>query len=122
MAALGLEMKSGMLFAEGSKDADLSSDDLRRGIRAALEELQQQKPRERVLVLPPDYTRVHSRAGELTQMVDEYYGDRVTDIMPALGTHQPMSADQLSRMFGPVSSSKFRVHDWRNDVVQVFEI
>ncbi len=42
-------------------------------------------------------------------------------IMPALGTHQPMTPDQTRKMFGDgladVDPSPFVVHDWREDVV-----
>ena len=48
------------------------------------------KPK-KVLVLPPDITRVHSRAGQLTRFAYDYYGDALVDIMPALGTNRAMS-------------------------------
>ena len=34
-----------------------------------------------------DFTRAHSQAGIVTKLVYEYYGDRVKDILPALGSH-----------------------------------
>ena len=37
--------------------------------------------------------------------------------MPALGTHSPMTDEQISIMFGKTPKSLFRVHDWRHDVV-----
>lgn len=52
----------------------------------------------------------------LTQLVYKYYGDSVQDIMPALGSHEPVTADQRERMFGNIPEGLFRVHDWRNDV------
>jgi len=70
-----------------------------------------------VLAIPPDYTRLPSRAGELTEISWEYYGDRLTDILPALGTHTPMTDDQISHMFGKTPANLVRIHDWRNDVV-----
>ena len=42
--------------------------------------------------------------------------------MPALGTHAPMSSEQISRMFPGVPHSLFRVHAWRDDVVRVGEV
>ncbi len=47
--------------------------------------------RRQVLALPPDFTRSHSHAGPLTCMTYEYYGDRLVDVMPALGTHEAMA-------------------------------
>ena len=49
-------------------------------------------------------------------MVYDYYGDTLTDVMPALGTHTPMTPEQIKTMFGHVPAEKFRDHDWRNDV------
>lgn len=42
-------------------------------------------------------------------------------IMPALGTHMPMTKEQIKSMFGEKLCEKecFRVHDWRNDVVTI---
>ena len=34
-----------------------------------------------------DFTRAHSQAGIITKLVYEYYGDKVKDILPALGSH-----------------------------------
>ncbi|MBR6371101.1 MAG: DUF2088 domain-containing protein [Bacteroidaceae bacterium] len=78
--------------------------------------------RNRVLALPPDITRLNSFAGPITEMCYEYFGDRLTDIMPAIGTHTPMTDDQLSFMFGHTPLELFRKHDWRNDVVTVGEV
>jgi nickel-dependent lactate racemase len=50
-------------------------------------------------------------------MAWEYYGDKLTDILPALGTHSPMTESQISHMFGKTPAKLFREHDWRNDVV-----
>ena len=105
-----------LYFAEGSADTRLSDDDLRRGLESALAQL---GPREKVLALPPDFTRLHSRAGLLTRMAYDYYGDRLVDIMPALGTHFAMPPEQLDKMFEGVPHSLFRVHRWRDDVVTV---
>ena len=45
--------------------------------------------REKVLLLPPDITRLMSKAGELACAAHAYYGGAVADVMPALGTHAP---------------------------------
>ena len=76
----------------------------------------------RVLALPPDHTRLNSFAGPITEMIYGYFGDKLTDIMPALGTHAPMTDEQLDMMFGNIPHSLFRVHDWRNDVVTIGEV
>jgi hypothetical protein len=57
-------------------------------------------PRNRVLAVPPDQSRIHSRSGDLTRYAWEYYGDRLQTVLPALGTHAAMRPDQIARMFG----------------------
>ena len=56
--------------------------------------------RNRVLVVPPDKSRIHSRSGELTRYAWEYYGNRLQAVLPALGTHAAMQPEQIARMFG----------------------
>jgi nickel-dependent lactate racemase len=69
--------------------------------------------RDRVLVVPPDFTRFHSQAGAITEWIWEYFGDRLIDILPAIGTHSPMTDQEISVMFGRTPRELFRVHDWR---------
>jgi nickel-dependent lactate racemase len=108
-----------LYYARGSENEDLTPDDLRKGLYAALEQL---GSRQKVLAIPPDITRFYSRAGMLTQYAWQYYGDAMTDILPALGTHFAMTGREIRRMFGDVPESLFRVHDWRNDVVTLGEV
>jgi nickel-dependent lactate racemase len=106
-------------FQTGSPTASLSHDDLKEGLYAALTLLGKKK---KILAIPPDFTRFSSRAGELTRYVWNFYGDKLTDILPALGTHSPMTDHQITEMFGDVPKTLFRVHDWRNDVVSLGEV
>jgi len=106
-------------FAEGSPSADLTEADLKAALAATFEHL---GPRNKVLALPPDFTRLYSMAGPLTCMVHEHFGRRLADVMPALGTHVPMTSEQLGRMFPTVPKTLFREHDWRNDVVTIGEV
>jgi nickel-dependent lactate racemase len=105
-----------LYFARGSATDRLTAEDLRAGVRAALDRL---GPRRRVLAVPPDFTRFHSQAGPLTCLVHEYYGDRLTDVLPALGTHSPMTPEQLHEMFPTVPADRFRVHNWRTGITTV---
>jgi nickel-dependent lactate racemase len=52
----------------------------------------------------------------------EYYGDKLTDVLPALGTHTGMTDGQIEKMFAGVPKELFSVHDWRNDVVTLGEV
>jgi nickel-dependent lactate racemase len=101
-------------FARGSETDELSESDLKQGVYSALNQL---GTRNNVLTLPPDFSRYHSRAGEITRYIWQYYGNALTDILPALGTHTPMVNKELDKMFGNIPTHLFRVHDWRNDVV-----
>jgi nickel-dependent lactate racemase len=75
----------------------------------------------KVLVLPPDHTRLNSMAGPITAIIYEKLtaaGVQV-DILPTLGTHNPMTEQQLRMMFGDsIPLDVFKVHDWRNEVVR----
>jgi nickel-dependent lactate racemase len=78
--------------------------------------------RKRVLVVPPDQSRLHSRAGDLTRYAWEYYGDHLQAVLPALGTHAAMPPAQIARMFGAMPIELFRVHNWRTDVETLGEV
>lgn len=73
--------------------------------------------RDRVLLLPPDITRLHGMGGTLAVWAVEYYREAVKAILPALGTHVPMTDDELDLMYPGVDHALFVPHDWRNDVV-----
>lgn len=103
-------------FASGSENTVLSQNDIEYGLYSALVKLGK---REKVIVVPPDITRFHSRAGELTTLIYNYYKDNLKDILPALGTHTPMSDNELDEMFKGVPKKLFRIHDWRNDIVTI---
>jgi hypothetical protein len=130
--------------------------------------LKQLGKRDDVLLLPPDYTRFHSQAGKITQIISEYYScikkedgnnEKKNDdeenttatastkdddddddlvvtqptsfqIMPALGTHAPMTKIQIKKMFGTElallnderetsKSPLFLEHKWKTDVVTI---
>lgn len=103
----------------GTPEIDLSGPQLNTLLVEALEKL---GPRHRVLVVPPDITRLHSRAGEITRFLWQYYGDRLKAVLPALGTHAPMSAAQIARMFGDVPQDRFHIHNWRTDIETLGEV
>jgi nickel-dependent lactate racemase len=77
-----------------------------------------------VLLIPPDITRFHSRAGFLTGIAYRNFARAGIDVkvLPALGTHMPLTAVECERMFPDVPQSLFLVHIWRNDVVDLARI
>ena len=93
--------------------------DLNAGLCEALDKLSK---KQKVLAIQPDITRFYSRAGELTEFAWQYYGEKLTDILPALGTHYAMTDAEIDRMFGDIPHDLFRVHDWRNDVVKLGDV
>ncbi|MGF1585819.1 MAG: lactate racemase domain-containing protein [Bacteroidales bacterium] len=108
-----------LYYTRGSENDDLSSEDLQNGLNKALDSLGK---RQKVLALPPDFTRYHSRAGELTSYTYQYYGKALADVLPALGTHFPMSETEIVKMFPGVPLSLFREHNWRTDIVNLGEV
>jgi nickel-dependent lactate racemase len=103
-------------YQSGSENTVLGPNDLEYGVFSALVKL---GPRKKVLVVPPDFTRFHSRSGDITTLIYNYYKGNLKDILPALGTHSPMTEKEISEMYKGVPKDLFRVHDWRKDVVTV---
>jgi nickel-dependent lactate racemase len=97
-------------YQRGSISDSISDADLREGLFQALESL---GARRRVLALPPDFTRFHSKAGRITELAWEYYGQALTDVLPATGTHFEVSDEEKAVMFGGVPKALFRVHKWK---------
>ena len=108
------------IYRIANTDAGLSSEE----IRAALLQSLAGRRLRKVLILPPDFTRFHSNAGFITNV---YYHALVdagvqVDILPALGTHVPVTESQWVKMFGDIPYEKMLVHNWRTDVVKLGEV
>ncbi len=107
-------------FAEGSAHADI---DTERSAELVEELLSRLGSLRRVLLVPPDYTRLHSGAGELTSLIYERLKGRShVEVLPALGTHAPMTAAELEHMFPGVPAAAFRVHDFRRDLAPLGQV
>ena len=110
-------------FSQGSETTAFSDDELRAALASAFGQIGE---RRRVLAIPPDASRIHSRAGDLTQIAYAYYGERLLAVLPALGTHTPMSEAALRRMFGAMVDAAprglFRTHHWRDEIVTLGEV
>ena len=108
------------LFTCATKEEGLSREEIRRALLQSLEGREIKK----ALLIPPDFTRFHSNAGYITNV---YYHALVergaeVDILPALGTHEPVTREQVAEMFGDLPYEKFIPHDWRHDVVKLGEV
>ena len=101
-------------------DTGLTQEEIKAALLASLEGRSLKK----VLILPPDFTRFHSNAGYITNVYYHALTDAgvAVDIMPALGTHVPVTEAQWNAMFGDVPFSRMLVHNWRTDVVKLGEV
>ena len=90
----------------------------------ALKESLAGRKTDKVLILPPDFTRMYSGAGKITAMYYKMLSDKAqVDVMPALGTHVPMTREECETFFmGVVPYEKLIVHNWREDVKKIGEV
>ena len=93
-------------------------------LKEALAKSLEGKDLKKVLILPPDFTRMYSGAGKITAIYYELLKDKCqVDIMPALGTHVPMTQEEWVAFFGEgVPFDRMIVHNWRTDVVKIGEV
>jgi len=108
------------LFIRAQREEGLTHEEIRAALLKSLEGRNIKK----ALIIPPDFTRFHSNAGFITNV---YYHALVemgaeVDILPALGTHVPVTEDEAKLMFGDVPYEKFIPHNWRTDVMKIGEV
>jgi nickel-dependent lactate racemase len=110
------------IIMKENRENGIADEELAKSLEQAVREMM---PRlQKVLLLPPDFTRMHSGAGKITNI---YYNMLKStcqvDIMPALGTHEPMSRGEWEEFFGAdVPFECMVVHNWRYDVVKIGEV
>jgi nickel-dependent lactate racemase len=79
----------------------------------------------KVLLVPPDASRPYSYGGVITRIYYKLFTQAGVhaDILPALGTHAPMSrASQIAFFGGEIPSERFLVHCWREGVASLGEV
>jgi nickel-dependent lactate racemase len=77
----------------------------------------------RVLLLPPDITRMHSGAGRLTEILYNLLrGEADVHVIPTLGQHVPHTSEENAQMFGSIPNERIHPHDWRGGCVSVGEV
>ena len=108
------------LFFRAENDSGLQKEKIYEAILRSLEG----ENHEKVLIIPPDITRFYSNAGVITNMYYHILTERgcAVDILPALGTHEPLQASEASDMYGDIPFERFIVHNWRTDVVCIGEV
>jgi len=68
----------------------------------------------RVLLLPPDITRMHSGSGWITECFYKLLADTAdVHVIPTLGQHEPHTREQNRQMFGGIPHERIHPHDWR---------
>jgi nickel-dependent lactate racemase len=98
--------------------AGISGRQLEEQIDLLLEQWQGVK---KVLIIPPDYTRCYSYAGEITQLLYRKLSPSAeVHVMPALGTHMPVSEEEHEKFFGEaVPKEAIIVHHWQSDTIRL---
>jgi nickel-dependent lactate racemase len=110
-------------LCEGHAGAVISEARAAELIDDLLTQLRQRGPLRRVLLVPPDITRFHSWAGPLTCMLyQRLHGSVSVAILPAVGTHSPMTDAEIERMFPGLPRLAFHAHDWRRGVLPLGEV
>lgn len=109
------------IILKSSIDTGITDEQLQQALRKSISG---SKGLKKVLLIPPDYTRSHSGAGKITAIYYEMLRDKCQiDILPALGTHEPMTEQECNEMFGEgIPKECIIAHDWRNDVVKIGEV
>ena len=112
-----------MLFSSSNLNAPLSHADKTAAVNAILSGFPNLH---RLLIIPPDITRANSGAGELTRLIVKRVLESLPaahiDILPALGTHFPMSAAERREMFADLPDSMFIVHNWRSNLAHLGDV
>jgi nickel-dependent lactate racemase len=81
-----------------------------------------QRPK-RVLLLPPDITRMHSGVGKMTEMLyRQFAAEADVHVIPTLGQHVPHTPEENRTMFGSIPNERIHAHDWRDGSVQIGEL
>ncbi|PCJ62597.1 MAG: D-mannonate epimerase [Planctomycetota bacterium] len=107
-----------LLINEGSTETSISSEELDSHMQSFIKNYQNKL--NKILIIPPDFTRFHSKAGDITVALYKQLKDISTiDILPALGTHVKMSAQELDKMFPGIPHLHFKEHNWRNDIEDI---
>ena len=92
-------------------------------IRDSLSKSLQNRDLKKVLLVPPDITRLNSGAGLITALYYELLQEARVDILPALGTHSPMTREEQVSFFGEkIPAERFLVHRWRDGVTKIGEV
>ena len=107
-------------FIYANQEEGLTQEEIRCALISSLEG----RSLQHVLIIPPDFTRLHSNAGYITNVYYHVLKEQgcEVDILPALGTHVPMTEEEAAGMYGDIPFDVFIPHNWRTDVVRLGEV
>lgn len=112
-------MKTISLVSE--QPTGLTPEEIRSALISSLEEIRHDL--KKVLLVVPDITRNQSGSGLIAnQLYHELEPDVHVDVLPAIGTHVPMSKEEATAMYGDIPFERFIVHNWRTEVVKLGEV
>ena len=110
-------------IAHGAQESIISTEEKKACIHEAL--LKLGGIPKKILVIPPDITRLHSNAGELTRILYELWDSgngQAFDILPAIGTHAPMTDEHIAEMYGELPKAVYHEHNWRSGLFTFGEV
>ncbi len=113
-----------MLFSEGGVDESIEGEALDALLDLLVDQWVRNADVRRMLIVPPDHTRLQSKAGLLTSLLwDRLHTQIAIDIMPALGTHAPMTREECDLMsWGQIPMEHIIAHKWREELTTVGEV
>lgn len=108
-------------ISQGGADKEITESQAKEFIKKFIDNLGF-SPR-KVLLIPPDFTRYHSDAGKLCSIIYNMLSSKAdVSLLPALGTHRPMTKAETDKMFPGIPENRIHVHDWQNGLVTLGEI
>jgi len=118
----GLIIDMNQIMIKAKSDKGISEETLKSALESSLSG--QMGKLKKVMLIPPDFTRMYSGAGKITAYYYKLLHDTCTvDIMPALGTHDAMTKEECTEFFGnEVPFESILRHDFRKDVVKIGEV
>lgn len=111
-----------LYYSEAIEDGNIDENRFQSLLAHVIAQIENERSVKKVIILPPDFTRFHSRAGDLSQALYAILGDRVKMILPALGTHYGMTEEEKKVMFKGIPLNIIKDHDHQNDVVELGRI
>ncbi|MBQ7623988.1 MAG: DUF2088 domain-containing protein [Clostridia bacterium] len=102
-------------------DTGVDFEELEGVLRESLSDVEGVK---KALLIPPDFTRFHSCAGIISSVYYKILTEKgaFVELLPALGSHVPMTREECGIMFPGVPFERILVHNWRRDVVKIGEV